>query len=58
MVRYDLKTADQMLKTGRYVYPENLPKLVSSYPKGITQNYLTKTQELIKWIIKDLKSKE
>ena len=119
MVAYDLKTADQMLKTGRYVYvifmchlavekalkakisidtkqippkthdliylinlaqvqipqylldfagvinnaaiitryPEDLSKLVSSYPKAITQKYLKQTKELIKWITKGLKSK-
>ncbi len=121
MVKYDLKTADQMFKTGRYVYvifmchlavekslkaiissesnkvppkthdliyllrltkierlpqdlldfigminnaaivtryPEDLSKLVSNYPKVVTQKYLAKTKELIKWITKDLKLKK
>ena len=118
MVKYDLKTADQMFETGRYVYvifmchlavekslkaiisselnqippkthdliylltltkidqlptdlldfmgvinntaivtryPEDLSRLVKSYPKIVTQKYLEKTKELIKWILKDPK---
>lgn len=31
-------------------YPEDLSKLVSNYPKGITKQYLDKTLELIKCI--------
>ena len=120
MVQYDLKTADQMFQTGRYVYvifmchlavekalkalvssesnkippkthdliyllslasfelpqnlldfigvindaaivtryPEDLSKLVSSYPKNITQKYLINTRELIKCITKDFRLKK
>jgi len=35
-------------------YPEDLSKLVSSYPKSIAQKYLTNAQETIKWITKNL----
>ena len=120
MVDYDVKTAAQMLKTGRYVYvvfmchlaiekvlkagvcrkvqrvppkthdliylislieinmpddllnfigminnaavvtryPEDLPKLVSSYPKSIAQKYLDQTRRVIKWIKKNLELKK
>ena len=118
MVDYDVKTANQMLKTGRYVYvifmchlsiekalkavicwktkrlpsrthdlvyltkesgvilpddllifigiinnastatryPEELSKLVSSYPKAITQKYFNKTREIVLWLKKYLRS--
>lgn len=120
MVEYDLATAKQMLKTGRFVYvifmchlaiekalkaivceetnkvppkthdliylinlgkvvlpgdlldfvgvinnagivtryPEDLSKLISSYPKEITQKYLDKTQEVIKCIKQDYRLKK
>ena len=119
MVEYDLATAKQMLKTGRFVYvifmchlaiekalkaivceetnkvppkthdliylinlgkvvlpgdlldfvgvinnagivaryPEDLSKLISSYPKEITQKYLDKTLEVIKCIKQDSRLK-
>ena len=120
MVEYDLTTAKQMLKTGRFVYvifmchlaiekalkgivceetnkvppkthdliylinlgkivlsgdlldfigvinnagivtryPEDLSKLISSYPKEITQKYLDKTLEVIKCIKQDSRLKK
>lgn len=38
-------------------YPEDLSKLISSYPKEITQKYLDKTSEVIKCIKQDLRLK-
>lgn len=38
-------------------YPEDLAKLVSSYPKEITKEYLEKTQEVIKCIKQNPKLK-
>lgn len=120
MVEYDLATAKQMLKTGRFIYvifmchlaiekalkgivceetnkvppkthdliylinlgkivlsgdlldfvgvinnagivtryPEDLSKLISSYPKEITQKYLDKTLEVIKCIKQDSRLKK
>ena len=120
MVEYDLVTAEQMFKTGRYVYvvfmchlalekalkaivsqetkkappkthdliflvnlakinveqdlldfvgmlnnvsvvtryPEDLSRLVLSYPKQVTQEYLRKTREVILWIKKDSRLKK
>jgi len=34
-------------------YPEDLKKLVASYPKKVTQDYLNKTREVIRCIKKD-----
>ena len=34
-------------------YPEDLSKIISNYPKEITQKYLNKTLEVIKCIKKD-----
>lgn len=39
-------------------YPEDLSKLISSYPKEITQKYLDKTSEVIKCIKRDLRLKK
>ena len=39
-------------------YPEDLSKLVSSYPKEITQKYLDKTSEVIKCIKQDSRLKK
>ena len=39
-------------------YPEDLKKLISSYPKEIAQKYLKKTTEVIKCIKKDLRLKQ
>lgn len=36
-------------------YPEDLSKLVSSYPADVTKKYLEKTQEVIKCIKQNLK---
>jgi len=120
MVEYDLATAEQMFKTGRYVYvvfmchlalekalkaivsqetkkappkthdliflvnltkikiepnlldfvgmlnnvsvvtryPEDLSRLVLSYPKQVTQEYLRKTRKVILWIKKDSRLKK
>lgn len=120
MVDYDLITAKQMLKTGRYVYvvfmshsaiekalkaivceqtnkvppkthdliylvnlgkvalpadllnfvgiinnagivtryPEDLSKLISSYPKEVTKKYLNRAQEVIKCIKQDARLKK
>jgi len=55
MVEYDLTTAKQMLKTR---YPEDLSKLISSYPKEITRKYLDKASEVIKCIKRDPRLKK
>ena len=34
-------------------YPEDLSKLVSSYPKEVTQEYLGKAEKVIEWIKRD-----
>lgn len=39
-------------------YPEDLSKLISSYPKNKTKEYLDKTQEVIKCIKKDARLKK
>ncbi|MEK6714705.1 MAG: HEPN domain-containing protein [Candidatus Omnitrophota bacterium] len=38
-------------------YPEDLAKIISSYPKGVTKKYLDKTLEVIKCIKEDLRLK-
>ena len=39
-------------------YPEDLSKLISSYPKEVTIRYLNKAVEVIKWIRQDLRLKK
>ena len=39
-------------------YPEDLSKLVSSYPEQVTKEYLDKTQEVIKCIKQDPRLKK
>lgn len=39
-------------------YPEDLSKLISSYPKNKTAEYLSKAQEVIKCIKKDVRLKK
>lgn len=39
-------------------YPEDLAKLISSYPKGIAEKYLDKAIEVIKCIKRDASLKE
>ncbi len=39
-------------------YPEDLSKLISSYPKEVTNQYLNKAVEVIKWIKQDLRLKK
>lgn len=39
-------------------YPEDLSKLISSYPRGVTQKYLKNTLEVIKCIKKDPRLKK
>lgn len=38
-------------------YPEDLSRLVSSYPKQVAREYLNKTQEVIKCIKQDTRLK-
>ena len=39
-------------------YPEDLSKLISSYPKEITKKYLSRTLEVIKCIKQDIRLKK
>lgn len=39
-------------------YPEDFSKLLDIYPKDVAQEYLTKTEEVINWLIKDERLKE
>ncbi len=38
-------------------YPEDLSRLISSYPEGVAREYLDKTKEVLEWIKQDKRLK-
>ena len=70
---YDLKTAEFMLNSERYIfdfiakinnasivtrYPEDFSKILEAYPKSVTEEYFFKTKEILECLKKHEMLKE